>query len=728
MQSKILSSILCSSLLASALFADNNATSNANEPNFADGGGALTHSFSNSADKIITYELGAVEITAPQSVDYNPSVSTINSKSIKDTGSDNIAQAIRFSSGTLFNEATARRGEPAINIRGYDGTKIGLFLDGIPMMSIYDKQTDFGQYITQGIANIQISKGFASPVYGMNTLGGAINLVSARPEKELELSLHQRLLFGRHSSPDEVRQGISVGTNQGLYYFQADISHTDRSTYPLSSDFKATAIQPKGDKINAYYNNKTAKLKFGIQPNENHEYSLNYIYQRGSKGGLYSDDGGGPWWDWTNYDKNTLYLLGNSYFTPDLSLNTRLYYDNFYNRLVSDATKCLNGDGTLNTARYCNSGSIYDDDTFGAILTLGYDIYEDANVKFGVNEKRDTHREKDANTKDLNQNLQELSTSVFAQYAQRLGAFRFVLAGSYDRADPIIIDFLDGQGNIKDKQAKLDGFSVQGILYFDISEGQSTHFSVGKKENLPTLKQRYTSIWGSFVPNSDLGIENALNYELGYNLNLVSTTLSVAVYYNDMRNMFVQKTLASGANEATVKAAGGCETPTQSRGTYYCYQNVNAKSGYTYGGEVSVEQGLFENDMLILGANYSYIQRVAKNVGLDEYKGADGKKILNYPNHIFNAKIAVKPLEKLEFIGLGTLQSARYYADGNGGYDKGANYFTLDISASYELVQGLSVSAGVLNITDRDNYAGVAGVESFHFAGRQWFAGFDYKY
>ena len=42
MQSKkiLLSSILCSSIVASYAFADNNATS-ANEPNSADGGGAF---------------------------------------------------------------------------------------------------------------------------------------------------------------------------------------------------------------------------------------------------------------------------------------------------------------------------------------------------------------------------------------------------------------------------------------------------------------------------------------------------------------------------------------------------------------------------------------------------------------------------------------------------------------------------------------------------------------
>lgn len=114
-------------------------------------------------------------------------------------------------------------------------------------------------------------------------------------------------------------------------------------------------------------------------------------------------------------------------------------------------------------------------------------------------------------------------------------------------------------------------------------------------------------------------------------------------------------------------------------------------------------------------------------MGLEAYGSSDGKKILDYPNHIANAKIIIKPINSLKFIVLSTLESARYYEDGNGGYDKGANYFTLDLSANYELGKGLSVNAGVLNLTDRDNFSGVTG-QSYHFAGRQWFAGFEYKY
>lgn len=660
------------------------------------GGGALTHSFSNSADKITTYELGAVEITAPQSVDYNPSVSTINSKNIKDTGSDNIAQAIRFSSGTLFNEATARRGEPAINIRGYDGTKIGLFLDGIPMMSIYDKQTDFGQYVTQGIANIQISKGFTSPVYGINSLGGAINLVSSKPEKEFEFSLRNKFISG-----NEIQSGTSIGTNQGLYYFQVDYSYTDRDTYPLSTRYSGTAVQPKGDKINSFYTNQTLKLKAGIQPNENHEYSLNYINQKGRKGGLIGSQGG-AYWKWPHYDKDTVYLLGNSYFTPDLSLNTRLYYDTFYNEL--DMLGRYNANNQLSPQPL--GTSIYDDNTFGGILTLSYDIMQSSNLKFGVNMKRDHHQE----TFNDDSDLTELTTSIFAQYAQSFGMFRFVLAGSYDRADMLDVYVRANNGIENTDKTSLKGdFSVQGIFYLDITDGQSAHINVGKKQNMPTLANRYSSRFGRYIQNPNLKVESAMNYEVGYDLNLANTTFTIAGFYNDITNMLAER-----------QVAGDC---TEKQNSGLCLQNYNASQGYTYGGEVGVEQGLLAN-MLVLGANYSYIHKKAKGSSSDNV--AAGTKITDYPNHMFNASVKIKPSQKLEFVGLSTLESARYYTSGSE-YVRNNNYFSLDFSVNYELEKGFVANAGVMNLTDRDNYVIWSSSES-HLAGRRWFAGFDYKY
>ena len=144
---------------------------------------------------------------------------------------------------------------------------------------------------------------------------------------------------------------------------------------------------------------------------------------------------------------------------------------------------------------------------------------------------------------------QRLSTPSLKSLAQAFsrntlkgGVFRAVVAGSYDFIEPLNIDFKDGQGDVKDKQPELDdGYSLQGVLYYDINSAQSVHFTLGKKNNLPTLKQRYSSLWGAQVKSPGLDIENAINYELGYDLALGSTNLSVAVFYNDMKNMFVQK-------------------------------------------------------------------------------------------------------------------------------------------------------------------------------------------
>lgn len=72
------------------------------------GGGLLTYSLAetNSTSQIKTYELGAVEVSATYEADFNPSISIIGVKDIKDKNAQNVAGAIRMTSGVMMNEAT----------------------------------------------------------------------------------------------------------------------------------------------------------------------------------------------------------------------------------------------------------------------------------------------------------------------------------------------------------------------------------------------------------------------------------------------------------------------------------------------------------------------------------------------------------------------------------------------------------------------------------------------
>ena len=671
-----------------------------------------------------------MEVSAPKEVDYNPSAVNISAKDMKDTNSDNISQALRFSTGIKYEDPRGGMGTPTVKMRGFGSSRIGLYLDGIPMMDGYGGNADFSQFITQGISSVQISKGFTSPVYGTGSLGGAVNVVSNRPQKELELNFRQKLFFGRHLSPDEVQQGISIGTNQGKFYIQADASHTDKSTYPLSSDFEGTLMQPKGDQKNAAYSNKTGKLKVGIQPNENHEYSLNFIFSRGARDGRHSELGG-PQWRFRNYDKTLVYLLGNSYFTPDFSLNTRLYYNKTYTKkeqdlcVRADGSEGLRYSGTGAAEARCNpdNGFTYNDASYGAILTLAYDFTQDSNLKFGTNLRIDQHKGDTLMASTTSDDIKEFTSSVFAQYAQRISIFRAVLAASYDRLDGLKAYNYDSSKAMRESNEKTNikgSFGLQGALYLDISEAQNLHFSVSKKQNMPTISTRYGSIWGTYAKNTDLKPEGIIGYELGYNLNLSSTRVSVAAFYNDKTDMI-----------KTIEVDGTlCNNPSGQTGAnarYYCQKYVNADEGYNYGGEISVEQGFFEGDMLVLGADYSYIQEKSTAVA----GGNPGTRITSYPNHIFHAKVALKPLQSLEFIGLVTLESPQYaWSNSIGYYYKDPNYFTIDLGANYEIGAGFSVNVGVTNLTDRDNFTKWANpLESrLHFAGRRYFVGFEYNY
>ena len=647
----------------------------------------------------------------------------------------NLADAIRRAPGIYIQEFTGRQTQ--VYIRGYNSDQIGYYIDGIPMNVIFNDGTnDMDFFHTQSFSGVQISKGFTSPLYSQS-LGGAINMVTAKPQKELEIHLYQKHYYGRGSgaSPQQIDQGIGIGTNQGKYYFQAEVSRVGRETIPLSYNYKDTVEAEYGYK-STRYENKWVRLTAGWRPNENHEYSLNYIRQYAEKHSItrsntsassipddasqYATVRNAIW-----LNKDMIYLLGKTYFMPTLSLNSRLYYQKQNESIIWSYP------GT----------SDYDDYAIGGIFDVNWDIAEKTNLKVGVNEKFDKHirmnyddyTSKTTGTKAHDDG--ELKTSIFAQFAQGLGDFRFVLSGSYDRMDTTQKNFYSGTWY--PKMSSIGGYTVQSAVYYDFTQGNSLHLNIGRKQSYPAMRDRMYST--NAIPNHDLEPESAINYEVGYDLRMKSglgtTFVSTAAYFNDMKKMFSSEYHYFETLDAAL--AADCQLPSvRSDGTYRCSRMINMDFGYTYGGEIAAEQG-FWDDKFVLGVNYSFIQKFAKGDSSDNKTA--GHKITDYANHQLNGKVALHPSKDLDIVALWTYHSAPWYQtytrwrDENNAwvynyyYVRGRAYITVDLSVNYEIGKGLSVNAAAYNLIDRSNWLG-SGTSYYVQPERRFVVGLDYKY
>lgn len=483
----LLSQTLCLGLLASCAFGETNATS-AGELNSQLGGGLLSDSSAFDANTIKTYELGAVEITAPQEPDANPTATIVSKKDIQNTASTNMAHALRFTPGVFYMPSSTYPSE--IYIRGFVEGETGFYYDGIPIGDIYagnaSGETDLTPFFTFGLSEIQISKGYTSPTFSSSKMGGAVNMVSSIPTKDLEFNANYQFIAN-----NEHRTNLQVGRNFGTDYFQLTFSHFERKTLNYSYDYAGGPAN-----YEANYRSYMLSGKYGWLINDKQEYSINFYHQHAVRGDTSQD------WSYPNYDKTAFYLLGNSKF-GFISLDSKVWYHMDMNKMNHSSP---------------NFAGIYDDYSIGLTETLKFDFNENQNLKLGIMSKNENHEGRKVTSNRLDRDWSVLNSSVFTEYALRANdMFRFVVSGSYDRHDGLRVIIVDSATNAKNKQSNKHawGWTLQGILYFHPVKPLLFHANIGHKTNLPKIRGLYGGLDENYVKNDNLTSESLMNYKVG---------------------------------------------------------------------------------------------------------------------------------------------------------------------------------------------------------------------
>ena len=109
--------------------------------------------------------------------------------------SRNLSDVLSYAPGSYAT--VGGKGESHVKLRGLDTDKSTLLLDGIPVYDPYFNSYDLKTVLTEDIEAIKVVKGASSVLYGPNTLGGIVDILTLKPKTP---SLTVRAAGGRDSS------------------------------------------------------------------------------------------------------------------------------------------------------------------------------------------------------------------------------------------------------------------------------------------------------------------------------------------------------------------------------------------------------------------------------------------------------------------------------------------------------------------------------------------------
>ncbi|MDF7676589.1 TonB-dependent receptor [Neisseriaceae bacterium ESL0693] len=640
--------------------------------------------FASSASKHAhEFELGQIEVTAA-TVNNTPADEQVMKRdTLEKRDAHNIAEALNTMPGVNI-DFIGGRNETGLQVRGFDSRQVPIFLDGIPQYVPYDGYVDFARFLTTDLSEIRLSKSGTSLLYGANTLGGAINLVSRKPVKAFEFGAAS----GINSSGDKL-QSFNLGSNTGLFYAQGNFGFIDSHKFRLPKHFKDEKARPTDEghyRQNAQYLDRKYGFKIGLIPDNGDEYAIGYSAIRSEKGqpAYVGDEANtrAKYWRWPQWDKDSYYFLGNTHLGDHNRIQLRLFHDSYKNRL-----------DMYRNAYYSalkEEPSIYHDKTVGGSINWINTRFTNQLWQLSYQYKRDEHHDfsSDEVYKDATQVLAtENKIRLTPQWQLRWGVSH---ERQYSRSLPA-------------QFAKASSSSTNALaeLSYQLNQAQVLYGNVSARSRFPTLKDRYSYRMGKAIPNAGLRAEKANSVELGWKGQFVDGLDSqIALFYSRLRNEIQSVYVADTQHQCPAGSVIG-----------YCSQEQNMGKTRHAGIEVSLDKQL--NPQYKVGINYTYLQR--KNLN-DHHT-----PLLNTPKHKVFAYTQYQPVERLTLLASAQAEKGRQVSYGNQ-WRTLSGFVRLDSKMVWQPNKKWQVEAGVQNLTDK-NYELSDG---YPMAGRTWFANLRY--
>ena len=109
-------------------------------------------------------------------------VDVISNKELNSFGAQNLSSVLSRKIGMdVFHDQFLGS---YVDFQGFSAENIKILIDNVPIPGLYNGSFDFSQISLNNIDRIEIIEGPLSTIYGNNSLGATINLISKKTQKE----------------------------------------------------------------------------------------------------------------------------------------------------------------------------------------------------------------------------------------------------------------------------------------------------------------------------------------------------------------------------------------------------------------------------------------------------------------------------------------------------------------------------------------------------------------
>lgn len=441
-------------------------------------------------------------------------VSTVVATEIAAIKPRDLSDIVRYVPGSMVTFGD--KDTYTVKLRGIGANRIALLVDGVPVYEPYFATFDLKTISAGGIDSVQVTKGPSSVLYGPNTLGGLINVITKRPQPRPYFSL-----TGSYGDTDT--RGIGADGSYAWKKFSLAAS----ALYQASAGFSYPSPTPEGSsslRANSDFRRLNLSGKLYYTPSSKTEIMIS--------GGAYQSEYGMPpalsverarYWRFPKWDRSTLSAGGFTSLGGDAVLRFRTFCVNYTNTLdwFDDPAMTV-----------LSSSSTYDNDSLGGFAMAEVPAGDRNIVKGSLLYQRDIAR------------IQDNTGRPWAKYSQGTmsGGIEdeLVLAPQWRAIGGLSLDYIDKyQGG----QHKTSWNPLIG-LKFTPNANLDFHVSFARKSRFPSMRSLYSTSSG----NPDLLAESGTSVEFAATWS-GPVFVTGTVFFNRFKNFIDTVTLESGIRQ-----------------------------------------------------------------------------------------------------------------------------------------------------------------------------------